>query len=778
MKQFKKKTLALVLASVVTVVGSFAAENYKNSIMALNFEANSNSSISMIVETKTTYNGNISPIKRDANTYVLMLPEVNSLAPTPDLKNIPGGIESVNIRTMPYSSNGKGYTRITIKTTSPIALSGKNKIFIPTQINPVPEIENKKPQSTTNENFNENINKDEFESFRRNHSEAEIENVPIQENISTTKDKIISEPAESEPVLEESYFTPEEPINNGSSHETIMLILGFLLVITSAVFFYIKAKNKLAEIAGEKLEIDVEDEEEKTTKQKEKRLKKIQETVKTLDKTYSKTAVRGSYTAPVSSINTQAKEDLNIVDLDELFKEQISQKDEEENQALEDFLSGFSFYEEDIVEEPVEEVTYDENLYKETLANTRLRFNKEDILCINKLLASEIQDDTIKNIDNYLVSNPIKESFSKEKFIENYVTELALSQNITFRADDMNILNSLMSVELDSDFISDLRTNPTRYREMAKELSSNQEKTYKPSEIITLSVKDMLPNLSEELQKQGKKEIESNYKPETIYFQKGYDVDVLSTTDKLPDLTKEIHNKKAYLSKPSAEIELVDNSYDVSKLKVSESLSNIGKLLNEDINKKENKKTVDEKTLLKSIENIKFKPLEKNHTEDFVIDLDATNNASQAKKETDIPNKILDKIAEQKTNQQLSTKQITKKTAPQVTPRNNIQTPSKKQEIEKCIVENESYTISSSVNFTKNLGCHLAKNENGYAVLSYVGDKVTKIKHFKTLKSEKIQARLSDKLEDNTLRYIIRIGINKFIVDVKDNSIKYIMDLC
>ena len=38
MKQYKKRTVALVLASVITVVGSFGAENYKNSLMSLKFQ--------------------------------------------------------------------------------------------------------------------------------------------------------------------------------------------------------------------------------------------------------------------------------------------------------------------------------------------------------------------------------------------------------------------------------------------------------------------------------------------------------------------------------------------------------------------------------------------------------------------------------------------------------------------------------------------------------------------------------------------------------------------
>ena len=114
MRNFKKRTVALVLASVITVAGSFASDRYKDSLMGLSFE-NSESGMHMVVHTKMNFSGNLTPLKRDAETYVLTLPEMNSQAPTPDLTNNPY-IRSVNIRTMPYTNNGTGYTRITIKT--------------------------------------------------------------------------------------------------------------------------------------------------------------------------------------------------------------------------------------------------------------------------------------------------------------------------------------------------------------------------------------------------------------------------------------------------------------------------------------------------------------------------------------------------------------------------------------------------------------------------------------------------------------------------------------
>ena len=95
-----------------------------------------------------------------------------------------------------------------------------------------------------------------------------------------------------------------------------------------------------------------------------------------------------------------------------------------------------------------------------------------------------------------------------------------------------------------------------------------------------------------------------------------------------------------------------------------------------------------------------------------------------------------------------------------------------------CTFNNETYNILSSVNFNENTGCHLAKNKNGYTVFGFIGDKILKIKQYTILKSEKIQARISEKLDDGGARYIVRIGVHKFVVNVYKDKIEYVMDLC
>ena len=76
------------------------------------------------------------------------------------------------------------------------------------------------------------------------------------------------------------------------------------------------------------------------------------------------------------------------------------------------------------------------------------------------------------------------------------------------------------------------------------------------------------------------------------------------------------------------------------------------------------------------------------------------------------------------------------------------------------------------------MGCYLAKNDNGYCVIGYIGDKVYKIKTYEILNNENMQSRMSKKLENGTSRYIVRIGIHKFILNVDKDNMEFVMDLC
>ena len=453
----------------------------------------------------------------------------------------------------------------------------------------------------------------------------------------------------------------------------------------------------------------------------------------------------------------------------------------------------------------------------------------------------------MKNLQNFVVSNPIEKKPSRKEILENFVTAYTINQNISFTKDDVDALYKLISVEIDPDFITDLRCNPERMEAMQKEMEKQKTKPHKTSELLTLNDKDMLPDLSEALRKQGGKRIESEAKPQVVYFSEGYDVSTLKLDEALPDLSKEINNADAYKTRPSDSIQYVASGYDVEKMSVTDELPDLRDVLlhpEKYETPEEEPVKVDEEALLNNLSNVTFKPFEEgyqapsvsdmqeefnqfgggfeivdeedipvaeeNDNDDFAslydnnyVDLDKEENHSQiddAQKLIELieqkrverqskPQEHLQqesKPVEPKADRKKNLKQEPKLAEQQIKPPENLQQKPKSSQEEanlrkinkNCAVEGEIYTIVSVTNFNGTMGCYLAKNEDKYCVLGFVGNKTFKVKYYDKLKSEKLESRVSDKLEDGTLRYIVRLANHKFIMKVNGENMEYVMDLC
>ncbi len=883
MKQFKKRTIALVLASVVTVVGAFGADNYRNSLMSLKFESGSNGAVSMTVLTKRNYEQSITPVKKDATTYVIMLPETNSQMPsTPELA---GDVESVNVRTMPYTSGSKGYTKITIKTAPNAMLTASKALYIPEKksedesptsqpIQPIPPREDYQSTSPVIPS------RDEVQT----RNPAPIRSASGVNQTSPVDIKQSVQQFETTPAREESFANnaqkkmPEPVQDNSNSFEVMLLIMGVLFVIVTSVFIYLKGKDKMAEVIGE--QVDFSDDESKKSKKKEPEKKKIRSTIHKLDKMYSKPTKMPveslQFTSPdpvpqtsiQPEIEPQPVDDSLVVDLDELFQEKTKtaepqeKETEEDNNALEDFLNGFSFMDEAEDVQKDEDKAFNEELYNKFINDENLKFSKSDVEKIEKLLSIEISDDTMKNISQFAVTNPIENRPTSRERLENFVTSYTVNQDITFSKDDVNALYKLMNVELDNDFITDLRTNPNRIQEMREEIKKQKAKPHKASELLTLNVRDMLPDLSEALKRQGNKDIESEVKPQVVYYSEGYDVSTLSLKDELPDLSVEINNDAAYESRPSDEVELADSSYEVAKMSVGDEIPDLDDVFNhpEKYEKQEDVVEVDEEALLRNITNVSFKPFyDGNEEEEIENDFDNENtptvsdmqdefsqfgdnfeivndseleleqanvtqtddfetlfddkyvdfdkkieDVQELREEVKVPEveqvkdtllpkleKKVTKISKNRSDEanelirRIEEKEAEKKLAKQKSEVEKVEpkTEIKQDDINVCeiknlIIDNEIFEIVSKADFSDKLGCYLVKNSSGYQVIGFVGEKLLKIKHYEHLKGEKMQARVSEKLPNDVLRYIIRLGSHKFILNVSADNMEYVMDLC
>ncbi len=854
MKQYKKRTLALVLASAVTVVGAFGAENYKNSLMSLKFNSTAQA-VNVTLLTKQDFDNNFNIVKQGAYTYILVLPEVNSEVP----QNIElgNGIESVDVKTMPYTNSNKGYTKITIKTIDNVPLYAKTSVFIPSKQETPKQIETRMEQpqqEPIKQEFDTRSRQETTKTSQYNtiHSRSGVDQISPPNMKDSMKQfqpsKVKSTKVTNAITLEELNKQNQE--NN--KKDIWYIIAGVVLVFAIVILLIIKTKEKLIEVTGEQVNYNLDDKpnakkskDKNKNKPDKKKSGNLNTTIKNLDKKYSKPVKM-----PVNNVPTQETEDEqefvtpeveNVVDLDELLQEKQSSNPEisdDENSALEDFLSGFSFEEEEEIKEEDNRLKeFEEELFNNYMKSDKLEFTQDDVDKIHALMTSEISDDTMKKAPEFLPSSEKNKKPTPLQLLEKFVTVFAVQQNLTFTDKDIDAIYKLMNVELDKDFITDLRTDPDRMKEMQNAIEQQKSKPHKSSELLTLNVKDMLPDLSEALKKQDGKRIESEVKPEVIYASEGYEVSTLKINDNvLPDLSKELDNEDAYKTRPSDAITLVDTSYEVEKMAIKDELPDLKDVM-ENPEKYETPEPepeeVDEEALLNNILNVTFKPFddgtrefeiinddisvsdmqnefnqlsdefeivneedippaEENENDDFVtlydnnyIDFDNNfGNIEEVIPDVEIPifndiEELKEIPPEEQKIENIDTGKEEHQAPHQKENENRIIVSEREERIpEFCILENEKYSIVSCSQFRDDMGCYLAKNSKGYCIIGYVGDKIFRIKYYEKLSNEKLQSRISKKLDDGTTRYIVRIGIHKFIMNVKQDDMEFIMDLC
>ena len=846
MKQFKKRTLALVLASTITVVGAFGADNYKNSLMSLRFEGSSNDSVKLTLLMKRQYRTGLNITKRDANTYVVLLPETN--CEINESYEYGDNVESVNVATMPYTKSGKGYTKVTVKTLNNKPFYAQPALFLTDNGTP---LEPETPEEIEEETPKEEVKparpaasttvSERPDSIRSRSGVDQTSPVDIKKSVKQFQP---SEPAEKPKTEVKTNAKSLADLEKESAvtpfQEKMYTIIGVIIALLIMAFFWFKAKGTMEGLVGED-KYDLSDESKKTKEPETKKKTVINTTIKNLDKKYSK-PVTMPVTQPVQPVVDEVPEDKpeveTIVDLDELLQqtqavpEQSEDVEEEENRALEDFLSSFSFEEEEEEEK--------EKLYEECINNDNIQFSETDVNNMSELMNSEISDDAKKHASEFMDSSELEKKPSPLELLEKFVTTYVTQQNIMFTQDDVDALYKLISVEIDNDFITDLRTNPELAKQMQDEIEKQKSKPHKTSELLTLNVKDMLPDLSEALKKQGGRRIESEVKPQVVYFSEGYDVSTLKLNSALPDLAAEINNEDAYKVRPSDDFQLVDNSYEVQTMEISglpdlkDVMANPEKYETPEPEPEE----VDEEALLKNITNVTFKPFddgtrefevlndfeeetptrsdmqeefnqfdggfeiveeeeildaEENEHDDFVslyddsyVDFDKSINTDVVLEESNdvepldesMPSesdKLLNMIRDIEKRRRSKAAAARQETEVKAAPKQV------KEEIplpEFCIVDGEKFSIVSASRFTDAMGCYLAKNKKGYTIIGFAGDKTFKIKHYEKLNTEKLQSRVSETLDDGTQRILVRIGIHKFILNIKADDMQFVMDLC
>ena len=645
MRHFKKKTIVLCLASMLAVMGSCKAETYTNSLMSIKINSGSGGNISLTAFTSKNYTQAIKIEHPDSNAFSVILPETYSqITQMPDITGY-SNIDSLQVSTYPYTPENKGYTQIYIKTKGNPTISTNTSLYIPdNHFNDVPNNISTTISSSSVKEPPQKIKPAEPVSYWDMHKS----NTPqtLKEDTKNNNSETIQVPktktkveSSSSPDMNSEFanYNANNDISDNRTSESLIIVLGIVFITFLLFFLFFVGKEKMAALVGENNELDIEEDEKK-----KKAKKSIKKTINNLDqtytnKTYSKidTTIEKPFSEDYGNQNStkdeseSVKETSTIVDLDSLFnatknlQKSTSDNNEkkEENDDLADFLNEFSI--EDFIEtesndlqnkaEPENADSFNEELYNNIINDTNITFNESDINKIEKLIQNELEDEIVEHPEIF-ITNPIE--VSKNKLLENILAEYAIQQDISFSKDDVDAIKKIMNVELDESFITDLRTNPQRTKQMAKEISEQKSIHKKPQDKLqteVLSVKNLLPDLSEELKKQGNKKIESDAKPQIVYYSEGYEVSKLKVDSELSDISTALKAQDATVSRPSDTFIDVAEGYDVPTLHI-----NIDELKENSDDIKEQKSFMpDENALLKSISNVTFKPF---YEEDFSAD--------------------------------------------------------------------------------------------------------------------------------------------------------------
>ena len=827
MRHFKKRTIALCLASVITVLGSFAADAYTNNILALQINNSADGFVSVVAVTDKPYTQSILTNKINYNTYSITFPSTNSIVKQmPDITGCKN-VEAIHVQTHPTTPERPGYTEVFLRTVRDPSIAAKTVLYM------------------SNSNAGAIPQKNLYGPPANAYAPKRASSYWDTLNYSKTNQKTASKPQkESSAAYERNYAEKPSTVNNDeiriedfpinyndvkteSSKERWLIILGVIIVSALVFFIYFLSKDKMASVVGEQNDFDLNEDE--NGEKKKQKTKSIRKTVNKLDKKYKNKPMKKDNTA---SDNISAEENTFegkegqaeagskerepiVFDLDRLFNEknksqeetETSSDKEEEHDDLADFLLEFSFDNEKHQDEP-EKSFFDEELFETTIYSNDIHFSKADKDKLLTLMRNEISDDAIDNIAKFAPTEPKQSNeLSKIKRLENIIFDYTAKQDLVFTHDDVDTMKKLMDVELDASFVNDLKINEERTLQVQKELEDNKDKPKRVDEELVLNVKDMLPDLSKELKKQGSKRIESEAKPDVVYYSEGYEVSKLSVSNELADITKALESQNKDDFRPSDNLPIVDNEYEVQTLSIKADLPDLADAMAHPNKYREKKKTVkiDENSLLNSIANVQFKPFyeETSGENNQFSDLEAAedNSVSIAETENQMSdnnaeeNAVTDMNREKSSNneeaekllkiieEQQSERQKKKAKAEAEAEDINIQKQPEEKMVEEagiiaCKIDTKRYNIIKTTSCDENFNCCLAHDENGYDVIGQLNGGYQILKHYDSLKSENLKMRVNEKNVDGSAQYLIRIGINKFLVNVTQTGMEFVMDLC
>ena len=619
MRQYKKKLIAISLASVMTVLGAFGEANYRNIVKALDFSTNQNNNIVLTVYTEKDYDLPLSVYKSSSNVYEIVLRETASEIDPSTIK-YGSKIKSVNVATTPYTEDIKGKTKISVETTDNEFLEVKTATFISDTQKDVKMLPDNNSKTDSKENVAVPPKKvvpqkkksywdDEEPKIKKpvsgQNTQSPINNGTEDTTQDYTQSNTQSNTSESYNTnnsyanqnttnnpLTDRYKTSNEAPNindkktNVSDSEPmarLMAMTGFLLIVLLIIIVYFVSKERMAAVIGEQAKYDFDTDDKKT---EIKNIRKPQNTMKAPMPMPEPTV---DYTETYSSNDSYDSDDdeqKNILDLDALYSEAVNsgndtevheapvQEDvDENNDDLDDFLSSFSIDEEQESEENNNQEAADEDHY--------------DILSeFDVIPEDEHPEPQTVQVDEIPEEQPFDEELFEQCINDN---------NIVFSDADAEKIDSLMSIELTEDMIQtyheymrlleEKKNAPTKEQQLENFISTyfvKQKITFTEEDVSALQ-KLMSVELDEDFVKNlhtnpiRTKEMMEELSKKDAQPHKTSEIKILGVKDLLPDLSKELkkYGNKRIRSEAKPQVVYFSEGYEYTKLSVDKEMLNL-----------------------------------------------------------------------------------------------------------------------------------------------------------------------------------------------------------
>lgn len=811
----------LVVCAALMTLSPVMGDEFKNSVVNMKFTKDAAGNLRVNVVTAKPYNNPVFVNKKEDNRYVILLPETsNSMSGKPVIDNVAGTVSGVAIKTQPYSASGcKGYTKITITSPHPIRVSAHASVPIGSA--PVQVVKSK----TTPAQTAKPVAKPAQTVAKAPASPANkpITTLPAKPTkpVVTTTPKVVAQsaktaqpvPKPSLPVVKTVTVTAKKQVSskatnvenkivkNKSTTNKIALENKSVNKTKSAtikstenkVVKPIKTKEKpivaqkTVEHTKTVVKPKVEDDFDvmpqpdiliKEQKQMADELKQENET-KPVDKALNNSntdfdimkllMILSAIGLPILalifilSMNKKMKQKLQMASVEAetpTEEEPVYVAKPVEEQAIEEAQNMLQ-EEEEILSDNEEQsfaniINEEQNEYSETIDSMPLEQEIDEILDDN--IHEELSENEEETIEEDIVQENVTEEVEESPLEDNILDEIELEEvteemedaQATFGGDDEVEPQPVVAQDDTVDVLSD---------EVAEDTVDDIDETpdndlVEVDETIDENIDDIAEEVVVDDDIESEEDIDEQSVSEDIEtLENGEDVDIELSDVKI--------NEEPIASETPDDVLLEDTESEIEPKEIEEILSEA----NEDIS--------DDETVEQEIENEDLSTDEDNETVDEVEE-EYTPDGFITEFEPDIDD---DSVFEELRSDSLD---FTKQEEPDEEPIEIVEEAQDDEvfdELRDEYVTVDGLTVLSKADLTETSGFYLVNFENFSSLIGYINEEIFVLKTFDEFVNNEIYVKVAEQLSDKVLRYIVKIGLYKMVIEVTDKKMSHLIDL-